>query len=188
MLKRRLRPRLLRVCSRTCVRFAAGGSRSWQPAVSIPIVRARWTNSLPPLRPRSSRAGLPRLRGPISIRNEPEADGNDRQAHRGSRRHRSAVPQAPPPRRRLTPATRLAAMLKEALAANTIGGKVEDDSRWRAAPPRKCVRRSSKPGRASARCPTSRAARAGRSIPACSRRITERAGAVQAGRAGGARR
>jgi hypothetical protein len=33
----------------------------------------------------------------------------------------------------LSPATRLASMLKEALAANTIGGKVEDDSRWRAA-------------------------------------------------------
>ncbi len=33
----------------------------------------------------------------------------------------------------LSPASRLAAMLKEALAANTIGGKVEDDSRWRAA-------------------------------------------------------
>jgi hypothetical protein len=33
----------------------------------------------------------------------------------------------------LTPATRLAAMLKEALAANTIGGKVDDESRWRAA-------------------------------------------------------
>jgi hypothetical protein len=33
----------------------------------------------------------------------------------------------------LTPATRLAAMLKEALAANTIGGKVDEDSRWRAA-------------------------------------------------------
>ena len=30
-------------------------------------------------------------------------------------------------------AVRLAAMLKEALAANTIGGKVDDDSRWRAA-------------------------------------------------------
>ena len=33
----------------------------------------------------------------------------------------------------LTPATRLATMLKEALAANTIGGKVDEDSRWRAA-------------------------------------------------------
>jgi hypothetical protein len=32
-----------------------------------------------------------------------------------------------------SPAIRLAAMLKEALAANTIGGKVDDDSRWRAA-------------------------------------------------------
>jgi hypothetical protein len=33
----------------------------------------------------------------------------------------------------LTPATRLAAMLKEALAANTIGGKTHDDARLRAA-------------------------------------------------------
>jgi hypothetical protein len=33
----------------------------------------------------------------------------------------------------LSPANRLAAMLKEALAANTIGGKVEEDSRLRAA-------------------------------------------------------
>jgi hypothetical protein len=33
----------------------------------------------------------------------------------------------------LSPTTRLAAMLKEALASNTIGGKVDDDSRLRAA-------------------------------------------------------
>ena len=33
----------------------------------------------------------------------------------------------------LSPTNRLAAMLKEALAANTIGGKAEDDSRLRAA-------------------------------------------------------
>jgi hypothetical protein len=33
----------------------------------------------------------------------------------------------------VSPTLRLAAMLKEALAANTIGGKVDDDSRWRAA-------------------------------------------------------
>jgi hypothetical protein len=33
----------------------------------------------------------------------------------------------------LSPTTRLAAMLKEALAANTIGGKADEDSRWRAA-------------------------------------------------------
>jgi hypothetical protein len=33
----------------------------------------------------------------------------------------------------LSPTTRLAAMLKDALASNTIGGKVDDDSRFRAA-------------------------------------------------------
>jgi hypothetical protein len=33
----------------------------------------------------------------------------------------------------VSPTTRLAAMLKEALAANTIGGKVDEDSRFRAA-------------------------------------------------------
>ena len=33
----------------------------------------------------------------------------------------------------LSPTARMAAMLKEALAANTIGGKVDDDSRFRAA-------------------------------------------------------
>jgi hypothetical protein len=33
----------------------------------------------------------------------------------------------------LSPTNRLAAMLKEALAANTIGGKVDEESRWRAA-------------------------------------------------------
>ena len=37
------------------------------------------------------------------------------------------------PETNLSPGDRLAAMLKEALAANTIGGKVDDDSRWRAA-------------------------------------------------------
>ncbi len=35
--------------------------------------------------------------------------------------------------RAVSPTERLAAMLKEALAANTIGGKVDDESRWRAA-------------------------------------------------------
>src|SRR6185436_15578850 len=33
----------------------------------------------------------------------------------------------------LSPTTRLAAMLKEALATNTIGGKADGESRWRAA-------------------------------------------------------
>jgi hypothetical protein len=34
---------------------------------------------------------------------------------------------------RLSPAERLAARLKEALASNTIGGRASDDGRWRAA-------------------------------------------------------
>jgi hypothetical protein len=33
----------------------------------------------------------------------------------------------------LTPATKLAAMLRDALAANTIGGKVDEEAKWRAA-------------------------------------------------------
>jgi hypothetical protein len=33
----------------------------------------------------------------------------------------------------ISPTTRLAAMLRDALAANTIGGKVDDDTRFRAA-------------------------------------------------------
>lgn len=37
------------------------------------------------------------------------------------------------PAANLSPVNRLAAMLKDALAANTIGGKADDDSRWRAA-------------------------------------------------------
>ncbi len=40
---------------------------------------------------------------------------------------------AAPAHAALSPTTRLAAMLKEALAANTIGGKVDEESRWRAA-------------------------------------------------------
>jgi hypothetical protein len=45
----------------------------------------------------------------------------------------SLATQAPAADQALSPTTRLAAMLKEALAANTIGGKAEDDSRIRAA-------------------------------------------------------
>jgi hypothetical protein len=44
-----------------------------------------------------------------------------------------AGPASAAPDAALTPATRLATMLREALAANTIGGKVDEDSRWRAA-------------------------------------------------------
>ena len=53
------------------------------------------------------------------------ADGGARRLAR--RRRRCGATPA------LSPTTRLAAMLKEALAANTIGGKVDDDSRFRAA-------------------------------------------------------
>ena len=67
---------------------------------------------------------------------DPEANrkkhGNARAAHRGSRRVARRAPR-PSADAALSPTTRLAAMLKEALAANTIGGKVDDDSRWRAA-------------------------------------------------------
>jgi hypothetical protein len=86
----------------------------------------------------------------------------------------------------LTPATRLAAMLKEALAANTIGGKAEDDSRWRAAAEevRQAQQNLSRIGQVPE---TARRALADR-FQRASRRITERAGAAQAGRAGGARR
>ncbi len=87
----------------------------------------------------------------------------------------------------LTPATRLAAMLKEALAANTIGGKAEDDSRWRAAAEE--VRQAQQSLSRIGQMPdAARRALADR-FQRASRRITERAGmAGQAGRAGGARR
>jgi len=87
----------------------------------------------------------------------------------------------------LTPATRLAAMLKEALAANTIGGKADDDSRWRAAADevrqaQQTLSRVGQVSEAARRALTERFQRA-------SRRITERAGgAGMAGRAGGAGR
>jgi hypothetical protein len=45
----------------------------------------------------------------------------------------SLVGPASAPDADLSPVNRLAAMLKDALAANTIGGKADDDSRWRAA-------------------------------------------------------
>ena len=87
----------------------------------------------------------------------------------------------------LTPATRLAAMLKEALAANTIGGKAEDDSRWRAAAEE--VRQAQQSLARIGQIPeAARRALADR-FQKASRRITERAGmAGQVGRAGGARR
>jgi hypothetical protein len=84
----------------------------------------------------------------------------------------------------LSPTTRLAAMLKEALAANTIGGKVDDDSRWRAAA--EDVRQAqSSWSRIGVVPEAARRSLADRFQRAC-RRITDRAG--KAGRPGGAGR
>ena len=82
----------------------------------------------------SSRAGRRCSAAPISIPTR-TASGWKRSSQRmedlGEVARRAGVRAAPTPRCRRP--TRLAAMLKEALAANTIGGKVDDDSRFRAA-------------------------------------------------------
>jgi hypothetical protein len=85
----------------------------------------------------------------------------------------------------LSPTTRLAAMLKEALAANTIGGKVDEDSRWRAA--QEDVRQAQASWtRIGPVAEAERRALSDRFQRAC-RRIMEGAGrAGDAGRAGGA--
>ena len=153
MVPRRLRPRLPRVYSRTCVRFAAGGSRNWQPAVSIPIVRARWTSGLPPRRSRSSRAGLPPFartdRSETGKRMETIVSIEDLATSLGG-------PAAPPPSRRER--RPLVSRRCWKLAANTIGGR-----------PRTTAGGEPRPGSASAQqaCrasanPRSRAARADR--------------------------
>jgi hypothetical protein len=87
----------------------------------------------------------------------------------------------------LSPTTRLAAMLKEALAANTIGGKVDEDSRWRAA--QEDVRQAQASwARIGPVAEDARRALADRFARAC-RAITERnARATEAGKAGGAGR
>ena len=80
----------------------------------------------------------------------------------------------------LSPTTRLAAMLKEALAANTIGGKVDDDSRL----PRRAGRRAPGAGELVAHRPGAGggAARARRSLPA--RDPPDHGARARAGRAG----
>jgi hypothetical protein len=83
----------------------------------------------------------------------------------------------------LTPTTRLAAMLKEALAANTIGGKVDEDAKWRAAAEE--VRQAQTTLSRIGHVPdATRRALADR-FHRASRRIAERAGGV--GRAGAIR-
>src|SRR5207247_8121339 len=82
----------------------------------------------------------------------------------------------------LSPTTRLAEMLKEALAANTIGGKVDEESRMRAAAEE--VRQAQASWARIGPVPDDvRRALTDRFARAC-RRITERAGGV--GRAAGA--
>ena len=83
----------------------------------------------------------------------------------------------------LSPTTRLAEMLKEALAANTIGGKVDEESRMRAVAEE--VRQAQASWARIGPVPDdTRRALTDRFARAC-RRITERAGG--AGKAGGAR-
>ena len=78
----------------------------------------------------------------------------------------------------LSPTTRLAAMLKEALAANTIGGKVDEESRMRAAAEE--VRQAQASWARIGPVPDDvRRALADRFARAC-RRITEKAGAAGA--------
>ena len=89
-----------------------------------------------------------------------------------------AGPAAAAPGAELTPAMLLATMLKEALAANTIGGKVDDDSRWRAAAEEVRQAQASLSRIGHVPEPTRRAL-ADR-FQRASRRITERAGRVGA--------
>ena len=79
----------------------------------------------------------------------------------------------------LSPTTRLAAMLKEALAANTIGGKVDEESRMRAAAEE--VRQAQASWARIGPVPDDvRRALTDRFARAC-RRITERAGGQEGG-------
>ena len=83
----------------------------------------------------------------------------------------------------LSPTTRLAAMLKEALASNTIGGKVDEESRLRAAAEE--VRQAQASWARIGPVPDDvRRALSDRFSRAC-RRITERAGDRQDRRGGG---
>jgi hypothetical protein len=103
--------------------------RRWQHAAAFPAAQAA------PLAERFNRA-LGRV-----IAAHPEVvKGTDLDAGQNRRRmeelclrvERLLPPGSAPEDAGLSPATRLAAMLKEALAANTIGGKAAEESRWRA--------------------------------------------------------
>lgn len=72
---------------------------------------------------------------PASIRDTPlDPDANRRTMEELCAKVEQLVRQdAAPDEAAASPAARLAASLREALAANTIGGKVDEDARWRAA-------------------------------------------------------
>ncbi len=85
----------------------------------------------------------------------------------------------------LSPTNRLAAMLKEALAANTIGGKVEEDSRLRAAVDD--VRQAQSAWTRIGHVPDdARRTLASRFERACARVLTRAASAAGSGKSGGA--
>ena len=86
----------------------------------------------------------------------------------------------------LSPTNRLAAMLKDALAANTIGGKVDDDARLRAAAEdvRQAQASWSRIGFVPEEAKRSLSDRFSRAIRAISERAGQAAGAGRAGQAG----
>jgi hypothetical protein len=86
-----------------------------------------------------------------------------------------------------SPTTRLAAMLKEALAANTIGGKAEDDSRFRTAMEdvRQAQAAWSRVGLVPDEARRPLADRFQRAVRSISDRAAKASGAVDAGRQGG---
>ncbi len=128
---RRRRPSSLRRTSRPRFgRCATAGSRSWPRAASIAIggrARSALRRGVPS-RHRALAGGLRRHRSRSRSQSQPH--GSDREAHRRAR----GVARRRPVRSgaQMSP-QRLAIMLKEALAANTIGGKVDVESRRRAA-------------------------------------------------------
>ena len=126
-------------------------------------------------------------RWPAGLRRHRSRSRREPQAHGGAGRRVEELaaslggPAAADADAALSPTTRLAAMLKEALAANTIGGKVDEEAAG-ARRRKTCVRRR-RAGRASAPCP-SRPAPARRSLPA---RVPARSpsGQAESSRSGG---
>ena len=120
------------ICWRACARCAASGSRSSPPAASTATRRAALD-----ARFAAAFSGVlarwPAVFGGTDL----DPDANRKRMEALVRRMEDLATSLSGPAATgdaaLSPTTRLAAMLKEALAANTIGGKVDDDSRLRAA-------------------------------------------------------